>query len=74
MFSNLLAGFANVFQPLNLLMAVFGTVAGVVIGALPGLSGSTGIILLLPLVYKLDSSPALLLLCGLLVDQYLQYS
>lgn len=65
MISNLLAGFANVFQPLNLLMAVFGTVAGVVIGALPGLSGSTGIILLLPLVYKLDSSAALILLCGL---------
>ncbi len=65
MFAELMAGFANVLQPLNFLMAVFGTVAGVVIGALPGLSGSTGIILLLPLVYKLDSSAALLLLCGL---------
>ncbi|MDD5973263.1 MAG: tripartite tricarboxylate transporter permease [Spirochaetales bacterium] len=65
MFSNLIAGFINVLQPFNFLMAVFGTVAGVVIGALPGLSGSTGIILLLPLVYKIDASAALLLLCGL---------
>ena len=65
MFANLIAGFINVLQPFNFLMAVFGTVAGVVIGALPGLSGSTGIILLLPLVYKIDASAALLLLCGL---------
>ena len=36
MFSNLIAGFINVLQPFNFLMAVFGTVAGVVIGALPG--------------------------------------
>ncbi|MCF0261564.1 MAG: tripartite tricarboxylate transporter permease, partial [Sphaerochaetaceae bacterium] len=37
----------------------------VVIGALPGLSGSTGIILLLPLVYRLPASTALIMLCGL---------
>lgn len=65
MFSNLMAGFANVFMPFNFLMAVFGTAVGVVVGALPGLSGSTGIILLLPLVYRLDPSASLILLCGL---------
>lgn len=65
MFEYLLAGFANVFQPLNFLLMVFGTVMGVVIGCLPGLSGSMGIILLLPLVYTLEKSTALVMLCGI---------
>ena len=65
MLQNLIAGFANVFRPFSFLMMSFGTLIGVVIGALPGLSGSTGIILTLPLVYKLDSDVALVMLCGL---------
>ena len=60
-----MAGFANVFQPMNLLLTVFGTVVGVVIGCLPGLSGSMGIILLLPLTYTLEKSAALVMLCGI---------
>ncbi len=65
MLENLLAGLANVFQPMTFLLTVLGTSVGVIIGALPGLSGSTGIILLLPLVYRLDASTALVMLCGL---------
>ncbi len=65
MLTNLLTGFGNVFQPFTFLLAVFGTLVGTIIGALPGLSGSTGIILLLPLVYSLDSAQALIMLCGL---------
>ena len=65
MFEYLLAGFANVFQPMNLLLTIFGTVVGVVIGCLPGLSGSMGIILLLPLTYTLEKSAALVMLCGI---------
>lgn len=65
MFANLMAGFANVFRPFAFLMLSFGTLMGVIVGALPGLSGSTGIILLLPLVYRLDADIALVLLCGL---------
>ena len=65
MFQNLIAGFANIFRPFAFLMMSFGTLVGVVIGALPGLSGSTGIILMLPLIYKLDSDVALVMLCGL---------
>lgn len=65
MFANLLSGFGNVFQPFTFFMVVLGTFVGVVVGALPGLSGSTGIILMLPLVYRLKSDVALVLLCGL---------
>ena len=65
MLPHLLAGFANVFQPFNFLYMTFGTVVGVVIGALPGLSGSMGIILLLPMVYAMEKSTALVMLCGI---------
>lgn len=65
MLPEFLNGLVNVFQPMTFLLMVFGTVVGVVIGALPGLSGSTGIILLLPLVYQLDAGTALVMLCGL---------
>ncbi|MDD3942578.1 MAG: tripartite tricarboxylate transporter permease [Sphaerochaetaceae bacterium] len=44
---------------------VFGTGVGVIIGALPGLTASMGIILLLPLVYRLPASVSLVMLCGL---------
>ena len=65
MWTHLMAGFANVFQPFNFLYMTFGTVVGVVIGALPGLSGSMGIILLLPMVYAMEKSTALVMLCGI---------
>ena len=65
MFEYLMAGFANVFEPWNFLLMVFGTVVGVVIGCLPGLSGSMGIILLLPLTYTLPKSTSLVMLCGI---------
>lgn len=65
MFGYLMAGFANVFEPWNFLLMVFGTVVGVVIGCLPGLSGSMGIILLLPLTYTLEKSTSLVMLCGI---------
>jgi len=36
MFEYLMADFANVFQTINLLLTIFGTVVGVVISCLPG--------------------------------------
>ena len=63
--SNLLFGFSLVFQPFTFALMVFGTAMGVVIGALPGLTASMGIILLLPLVYRLPASVSLVMLCGL---------
>ena len=65
MWSNYLAALSNIFQPLNFLLMTFGTLMGVIIGALPGLSGSMGIILLLPLTYTLEKSAALVMLCGI---------
>ena len=62
---DLLTGFALVFEPLTFALMVFGVAIGVIIGALPGLTASMGIILLLPLVYRLPANTALVMLCGL---------
>lgn len=63
--ANLMYGFSLVFQPFTFLLMVFGVVVGIIIGALPGLTASMGIILLLPLVYRLPAHVSLVMLSGL---------
>ncbi len=46
-------------------MMLLGSLLGIIIGAIPGLSGSIGIILLLPLIYTLDMVPALVVMAGM---------
>ena len=65
--SDALAGILSVLTPLPLLLMACGTVLGIVFGALPGLSATTGIALCLPLTYKLDSVDAIALLIGIYV-------
>lgn len=65
MFAPMMSGLISIFQPIPFLLMCFGVAIGTIIGALPGLSGSMGIILLLPLVYQLPSGVALVMLCGL---------
>ncbi|MDR0576715.1 MAG: tripartite tricarboxylate transporter permease [Candidatus Accumulibacter sp.] len=57
-------GFVDAFQPVTFMLMVFGTFVGVIIGALPGMTGSMGIILLLPLSYRLEPHTALIMLSG----------
>lgn len=54
-----------VLSPLHLLILVAGTAAGIVIGAIPGLSGSTGIILALPFLPAMEPAVGLLLMSGI---------
>lgn len=59
-------GFAKLFsswEPFTFIL--LGVAIGTVIGALPGLSATTGIVLLLPLTYGLDVSIGLLMLGGI---------
>ena len=59
------AMFAGLTDPTTIGMMLVGCIGGIIIGAIPGLSGSTGIILLLPLIYKLDMVPALVVMAGM---------
>jgi putative tricarboxylic transport membrane protein len=63
--SSIIQGFLYVLHPFHLPFLFLGVVGGIIVGALPGLTGSVGIILLLPFVYYLDVSTAMVMLCGM---------
>ncbi len=62
---NLALGFGVAFTGQNLLYAFFGSVLGTLIGVLPGLGPVATIAMLLPSVYTLDATPALIMLAGI---------
>jgi putative tricarboxylic transport membrane protein len=61
----ILAGVAPAFTPLNLLMVVCGTAAGIVIGAIPGLTATMAIALLVPITFGQPILPATAFLLGI---------
>ncbi len=62
---NLAAGFSVLSDPINILYAFFGVLAGVIIGALPGLGPSMGIAVLLPLTYGMQPVTGIIMLAGI---------
>ena len=62
--SNLMFGFSVALQPMNIVMMVFGSTLGTVLGMLPGLGPSTGIALLLPLTFTMKPEMALIAMCS----------
>ena len=63
--NNLALGFSVAFTFQNLLYALLGCVLGTAIGVLPGLGPVTTIAMLLPSIYALDATPALIMLAGI---------
>ena len=62
---NLALGFGVAFTLKNLAYALFGAVLGTLIGVLPGLGPVATIAMLLPSIYNLDATPALIMLAGI---------
>ena len=62
---NLALGFGAAFTLQNLLYAFGGAVLGTLIGVLPGLGPVATIAMLLPSIYALDATPALIMLAGI---------
>ena len=58
-------GFVTVFSLSNLLWILIGTWAGVIIGAIPGLTGAMAIALLIPVTYTMQPIPAICMLLGI---------
>lgn len=52
------------FQPLTVLAAASGVCLGIVFGAIPGLSGTLGIALLLPVTFLIPADQSLIMLAG----------
>src|SRR3954465_608326 len=63
--NNLALGFHTALTLQNLLYAFFGAVLGTLIGVLPGLGPVATIAMLLPSIYTLDATPALIMLAGI---------
>ncbi len=64
---SLTAALGQVFLPTNLLLTFLGVAGGVLIGALPGLTGTMAIALLVPFTYGMNPIGALVLLGGVYV-------
>jgi putative tricarboxylic transport membrane protein len=62
---NLALGFGVAFTWVNLLYAFMGALLGTLIGVLPGLGPVATMAMLLPSIYALDATPALIMLAGI---------
>jgi TctA family transporter len=63
--ANLSLGFGVAFTFQNLLYALGGCMLGTLVGVLPGLGPVATIAMLLPSIYALDATPALIMLAGI---------
>src|SRR4030042_2745333 len=62
----LLDGFGKVMlNPVNLLFVFIGVTSGIIVGALPGLTATMGVALLIPFTFGLDPVQGLVMLVGL---------
>lgn len=65
--SMLLAGISNVLTWWNLLLIIGGTLLGMFVGAMPGLSATMALALLLPITFSMDPGAGLSMLASLYV-------
>ena len=65
MFEHLIQGLLTALLPKSLLVISFGTLIGLIVGALPGLTASMGIALLIPVTFGMNPLTALLLVTSL---------
>ncbi|MDO4619505.1 MAG: tripartite tricarboxylate transporter permease [Lachnospiraceae bacterium] len=62
-----LSALAVLFSPTCLLYLLLGAFAGVVLGSIPGLSGGTGLVIMLPLTFHMDANLAIATLVGIYI-------
>lgn len=65
MLGSIPAFFSALFSFQMIVALIVGVVGGLIIGALPGLNATTGIVLLMPITYTMDPVPALTMLMAL---------
>ena len=65
LFANLGLGFAEAFQPFNLMFCFVGVLLGTAIGILPGIGPLATISMLLPLTFGMEPTTSLIMLAGI---------
>jgi putative tricarboxylic transport membrane protein len=63
--SNLLMGFGIALTPYNVMIASVGVFLGVIIGVLPGLGGTSGVAILLPVTFVMTPTSAIIFLSSI---------
>src|SRR5699024_2734219 len=61
-------GLMNVFDPVNLLAVLGGTMIGLVVGSMPGLSATMAIALLLPITFVMPPATGISMLAALYIS------
>jgi len=64
-FALLINGFVIAFEPLNLALVIAGVVAGLFIGAMPGLGSVNGVAILLPMTFLVPPTSAVIFLAAI---------
>lgn len=64
---DILTALSMIGTPQCLLYLIFGTIAGIVLGAIPGLSGGTGLVIMLPLTFQMEPVMAISVLMGIYI-------
>lgn len=67
MFEYLLDGLMTAVSPAVLPVLFFGVLGGIILGALPGLTATMGVAILLPFTFGMDATPALVMLIGVYI-------
>jgi TctA family transporter len=62
MLENIFWAFSIIYEPFSMFLFLAGCIFGLFCGVIPGLSGSTALILLIPITYGMDFSHAMVLL------------
>lgn len=62
---NIILGLNLLLEPFNFMMVLAGSVAGIIIGAIPGLTGPMAMAMLIPLTYGMESVPAFIVLVAI---------
>lgn len=64
---NAVQALLQLISPACLFYLLFGAFAGIVLGSIPGLSGGTGLVIMLPLTFKMDPVMAIATLMGIYI-------
>jgi putative tricarboxylic transport membrane protein len=67
MFEYLIHGLAVAFSPSVFPLLLFGVMGGIILGALPGLTATMGVALLLPFTFGMEPTAALVMLIGVYI-------
>ncbi|MDR2819798.1 MAG: tripartite tricarboxylate transporter permease [Desulfovibrio sp.] len=58
----ILPALVHVFEPLNIFLMIAGLTGGIIIGAMPGLTATMGVALMVPVTFSMDSTNGLVML------------